>query len=244
MAMLVRSVFERYDGNRNGVLDRDEWSGFRSDPSEADSNRDGRITQDEYSSWMASRFSGGGRGFGGRGGDDNRGGWGGGGDGDNRGGWGGDRGDRGDGGRRGDRGGEDNQNGSGAKVVTNDSASSLRRRTPTEMLPSGLPAWFARQDTNADGQVTMAEFASSWSERVVADFAQFDLDGDGIVTPHECLTAVEGGAVAGSSSLVSTESRQANGSSSADDRPSPATSSSTSGGSDGDRYLKYADSVV
>ena len=48
-----------------------------------------------------------------------------------------------------------------------------------------------------DGQVQMSEYASSWSDDVVADFAQFDLNGDGIVTPAECLEAAERGAVQG-----------------------------------------------
>jgi Ca2+-binding EF-hand superfamily protein len=64
---------------------------------------------------------------------------------------------------------------------------SFRFLSATERLPKDLPDWFARKDANEDGQVTMAEFASSWSDSVVQDFSQWDLDGDGIITPAEIL---------------------------------------------------------
>ena len=63
--------------------------------------------------------------------------------------------------------------------------------TPTERLPEGLPEWFARKDADGDGQVTMAEYASEWSETKVKEFARQDLNNDGIVTPAECLLAEE-----------------------------------------------------
>jgi Ca2+-binding EF-hand superfamily protein len=62
-----------------------------------------------------------------------------------------------------------------------------RMRTPTERLPPGLPDWFPRKDTDCDGQVSMAEFAQQWNEAKVAEFRKYDLNGDGIITPAECL---------------------------------------------------------
>ncbi|MCC6125318.1 MAG: hypothetical protein IT426_10175 [Pirellulales bacterium] len=62
-----------------------------------------------------------------------------------------------------------------------------RIRSPLERLPEGLPDWFARNDANADGQVSMAEFTTSWSADKAKEFARCDLNGDGIVTPQECL---------------------------------------------------------
>ena len=56
-----------------------------------------------------------------------------------------------------------------------DPRKSYRVKTVTERLPKGLPEWFARSDADADGQVAMAEFATSWSDAVLKDFAQFDL---------------------------------------------------------------------
>ena len=58
-----------------------------------------------------------------------------------------------------------------------------------------------------DGQIKMAEYATSWSDDVVADFAQFDLNGDGIVTPAECLQAVDQGAVQGAGVALASSQR-------------------------------------
>lgn len=54
-------------------------------------------------------------------------------------------------------------------------------------VPKGLPDWFARRDLNGDGQVKMAEFADEWTELKAGEFERFDLNGDGIIMPEECL---------------------------------------------------------
>jgi hypothetical protein len=59
--------------------------------------------------------------------------------------------------------------------------------SPTERLPEGLPDWFARKDADADGQVSMAEYSSSWTPDKAKEFAHYDLNGDGFITPQECL---------------------------------------------------------
>jgi hypothetical protein len=59
--------------------------------------------------------------------------------------------------------------------------------SPRERLPSGLPDWFMAKDQNGDGQVAMAEFASDWNDSTVVEFSRYDLNHDGIITPHECL---------------------------------------------------------
>jgi Ca2+-binding EF-hand superfamily protein len=61
-------------------------------------------------------------------------------------------------------------------------------------LPEGLPGWFAEKDVDGDQQVSMAEYSDKWSSDLVAEFQSFDLNGDGLVTPQECLTAVRNGA--------------------------------------------------
>ena len=63
-------------------------------------------------------------------------------------------------------------------------------------LPEGLPSWFADKDTDGDQQVSMAEFASRWTPALIDEFESFDLNGDGFITPQECLAAVRGGATA------------------------------------------------
>jgi Ca2+-binding EF-hand superfamily protein len=61
--------------------------------------------------------------------------------------------------------------------------------TPTERLPPGLPSWFARSDTDGDGQIALAEFAPPGNREKVAEFSRYDLNGDGFVTATECLAA-------------------------------------------------------
>ncbi len=87
--------------------------------------------------------------------------------------------------------GSDSSKSSGSK--------SYRLKTAAERMPEGLPDWFARSDSNVDGQIAMSEFSSNWSDAVVADFNKFDLDGDGIITPRECLKANEQGVTRGAS---------------------------------------------
>ncbi len=178
---MVQMAFGRYDRNGNGVLEKDEWDALGPDPSSMDANRDGRITRDEFAAAMVARFGGRGRGG------------------------------EGDGRFFTRREGEENPPGADGEAAGGPGPASgrksLRLRTAAERLAEleGLPEWFARTDANGDGQVQMSEYATSWSEQVVADFSQFDLNGDGIVTPGECLKAVEAGAVQGGVSAAADE---------------------------------------
>jgi Ca2+-binding EF-hand superfamily protein len=92
------------------------------------------------------------------------------------------------------QGGSSSSGGSSGRSSSSSSASAkpgkLRLSTALERLPSGLPDWFFEKDANTDGQVSMAEFTSSWTEAKLAEFMRYDLNGDGIITPAECL-AVE-----------------------------------------------------
>ena len=56
-----------------------------------------------------------------------------------------------------------------------------------ERLPKGLPDWFYEKDLDKNGQVTMAEYCSPWSEDAAREFAKWDLNNDGIITPAEAL---------------------------------------------------------
>jgi len=81
-----------------------------------------------------------------------------------------------------------------SKSSRSDGQKSYRFLTPTERLPKGLPDWFARKDANGDGQVSMAEFhTSDWDEAKAAEFAGYDLNNDGMITPAECLEAAKTG---------------------------------------------------
>ena len=64
---------------------------------------------------------------------------------------------------------------------------SYRSLAPTERLPEGLPPWWIGKDDDGDGQIMMAEFSGTWSAAKVAEFARYDLNGDGVITPKEAL---------------------------------------------------------
>jgi hypothetical protein len=64
---------------------------------------------------------------------------------------------------------------------------SYRFLTAAERRPSGLPEWFLSKDKNEDGQVTMAEWIRFWSDEAATEFADRDLNGDGIITAAEAL---------------------------------------------------------
>ncbi len=83
---------------------------------------------------------------------------------------------------------------SGSSASSSASASAVKRgfRLPTaqERLPLGLPPWFRERDLNQDGQLTMAEYCEGEpSNAKAAEFAKWDLNNDGIITPDEVLKA-------------------------------------------------------
>jgi hypothetical protein len=55
--------------------------------------------------------------------------------------------------------------------------------------PPNLPEWFTTRDTNGDGQLTLAEYAPKATQTDVDEFARYDADGDGVMTPKECARA-------------------------------------------------------
>ena len=164
MRRYATALLRQYDANRNGTLERDEWSKMANDPGKGDKDGDGVITLDE----LAARFSE-----------------------QNRGGpsssasssSGGSSSGRSGGGRSGGR--------SGSSRASSDSTSGRPARflTPTDRLPEGLPSWFSRNDRNADGQVSMAEYESRWSESKLSEFNRYDVNGDGLITPAECMAS-------------------------------------------------------
>lgn len=208
----------RYDSNKDGVLSQDELARGRwsDDPMQFDRNRDGKLNKSELAVRYAkrrlgeqergsgnsndprSRFagmspwggsSGGPGGWGSRGGDsrggDNRGGFSGGG------GWG----SREEGDDRG-RSTEDDKK----EDVKSYRSGSTRDQSSTL---KGLPDWFARSDTDGDGQVMMSEYSTTWTDEKVAEFARYDLNSDGIITGRECLASLKGSGSAPSSSSSS-----------------------------------------
>jgi len=153
-------LLKQYDTNKDGTLQRDEWSQMNSKRQKADVNGDGLITKDEIiaqlsdyakssgSSTSSSSSSSAGPSttvYGGR--------------------------------------AVSSRTGAPGTVKT------YRFLTPVERLPKGLPDWFTRNDTNGDGQVAMAEFSSTWDDAKTAEFTKWDRNGDGFITPREATTA-------------------------------------------------------
>jgi len=77
----------------------------------------------------------------------------------------------------------------GGRVASTKGIKTYRFLTPIERMPQGLPDWFVRSDANGDGQVSMAEFSSSWDDAKAAEFTRWDRNGDGFVTTREATSA-------------------------------------------------------
>lgn len=75
----------------------------------------------------------------------------------------------------------------GTKSLSKGTVKTYRFLAPAERLPSGLPDWFTRNDGNGDGQISMAEFSTSWDDQRAAEFTRWDRNGDGLVTPKEAI---------------------------------------------------------
>ena len=155
----------QYDKNKNGTLEKDEWMLMRGSWRDADTNGDGIITLDELTAKLGNfsqtrqSVSSGSSSSGSSSVSSS----------DN----------------------SSGNSGSAASTASNSAAKkSYRFLSPQERLPKGLPDWFLRKDADSDGQVTMAEYApGGWSESMAEEFVKYDLNGDGVVTPEECLKA-------------------------------------------------------
>ncbi|MFK8110719.1 MAG: EF-hand domain-containing protein [Rubripirellula sp.] len=102
-------------------------------------------------------------------------------------------------------------------------------------LPEGLPGSFLDKDANKDGQVTMAEFASEWTDELVAKFFDSDFNRDGVITAAEAQRVVEKGGASTQMSNIS-------------NAPSSATTTASSapavGGKADEKYVKTAERIV
>ncbi len=195
--------FRYYDRNQDGKIDAEEMgrSRYGSDLPMYDRNRDGVITMNEMEYRYARRRM-----------ENTQ---------DNRSRSGPPSGDRREDDRRRDRS-RDGDGGGGEQAATaTDSAErkSYRRKPPIERLPEGIPDWFPRDDGDGDGQIAMNEFSASWTDGVLAEFNQFDLNRDGLITPSECMAAKNNGAVRGGSIGPASSST-----------PAPATTSAPAAG--------------
>ncbi len=151
---------------------------------------------------------------------------------------------------------KDDEPEAGWRANRDEDRKSYRAQAPAEGTQEGLPDWFPRDDADGDGQVAMAEFSVSWSDSVMSDFNQFDLNLDGMITPQECLKAGANGVVRGesvdASSSADSDSASADSDSSspsgvsasastASTKPSPAPTTSVKISA---QYMKYYQSLV
>lgn len=107
-------------------------------------------------------------------------------------------------------------------------------------LPEGLPGFFTDKDSNKDGQLEMAEFASTWDDDTVNEFFKSDLNRDGIITAKEAIEAVENGA-------STSAPASSGGSSSGGDMAAASDNASSGGGPVGEpeaKMVSYAERII
>lgn len=109
------------------------------------------------------------------------------------------------------------------------------RATAGRGIPEGLPGFFTDKDANGDGQVTMAEFSSDWSNEVVQQFFTSDLNRDGVITSDEALRAVENPGIGNAMASVSSGGKPASTSSAAPAAPS---------GPIDEKYIKVGQRII
>lgn len=126
-----------------------------------------------------------------------------------------------------------------------------RSKIGHQRLDEDIPDWFRDRDRDRDGQVAMAEFATKWTDKLVAEFLELDINRDGLITPKE---VEEGAESNGSSSLASAQSSRDRHESSRSDRDKSSGDSATkktaskSSGEESpadisEAYLNYAKSI-
>jgi hypothetical protein len=57
----------------------------------------------------------------------------------------------------------------------------------------GTPRFFVDRDLNRDGQISMSEYTSDWSDSMVAEFYNWDSNRDGVITAREVQAGVNQG---------------------------------------------------
>jgi hypothetical protein len=182
VARYVASLMRSADANRDGRLERSEWSALHGDPEVADANRDGVLTTEEIQDRILSYSRT--RGFrlaeppadgnpasqpeppqaaastAGK-----------------------------------DSAGATLAASPEAAKASADAQRASRRDTtyyvPARHLPDGLPEWFTARDTDGDGQLSLSEFAPSGAEVDAAEFQKLDRNNDGVVTAREVVASAK-----------------------------------------------------
>ncbi len=156
----AKSLMKRYDKDNNGVLSAEEYSQMSSMHRGADADGDNVITHEELAAKLANFGSGGGAAQSSPPSAERP---------------------------RDERAASPSSTAS-SSGKSYGSTRGYRPRSASERLPKGLPDWFVRNDADGDGQISMAEFAVSWTDDKLEEFTEHDRNGDGLITPRECLS--------------------------------------------------------
>lgn len=162
-AQAARQIFDRYDNNKDNLLQEEERSGYRwVNLKEADTNGDNLVSEQELASFLARRAGSS------------------------------ESADADSSTRSTSSVTSVSSPVQSARIVGSPLRSgqrSFRFLTARERLPEGLPSWFAQKDADADGQVMMVEWAAVWTDEQIDAFAAIDRNQDGIITPKEALAS-------------------------------------------------------
>jgi Ca2+-binding EF-hand superfamily protein len=141
-----------------------------------------------------------------------------------------------------------------------------RAKIGQQRLDKDVPEWFRERDKDRNGQVAMAEYSDKWTDKLVADFLELDINRDGVITPKESQKGDDSSSRSSVASTSTSRSKYGLSSSSTSKEPNsdetasskPASSSegdsaktttSDTGGTDelegiSDSYLGYAKSII
>ena len=169
MMKYADGLLKQYDSNKDGTLQREEWSKMRSESQKADRDGNGLITKEELAAQLADYSKG--RSGGSSSGSSSS----------------SNSGSTGSSYSRSSSSGSRYSSSGSSASRSSGSVKTYRFLSPAERLPSGLPDWFTRNDADGDGQIAMAEFSTSWDDQKAAEFTRWDRNGDGVITPKEAL---------------------------------------------------------
>jgi Ca2+-binding EF-hand superfamily protein len=113
-----------------------------------------------------------------------------------------------------------------------------------QRTPEGLPGYFTDRDQNGDGQISMAEFSSDWSDEVVAEFFGSDFNRDGVITTDEALRVVEGESATDSPKPMPVRDYAAKSKDKRTEKESGKPKSSNADAKIDSKTLKYSERIV
>lgn len=76
----------------------------------------------------------------------------------------------------------------GQKPATGERRRDQKFYVPPKRLPEGLPEWFHLKDKDGDGQLTASEFSETGVAAEMSEFSSYDANHDGVVTAKECVS--------------------------------------------------------